>query len=277
MSTELLDLATSIALEAGELAARRRREGVTVANTKSTVVDVVTEVDREVERLIRGRIADARPDDGVLGEEGGGSSGSSGLTWVVDPIDGTTNYLYGIPHYAVSVAVVEGEPDPQSWVDVVGVVHNPANGELFRASKGNGAVLATASGEETPIRVADPVPLGQALVATGFAYDSGMRGAQGEVVTRLLPHVRDIRRQGTASLDLSYVACGRVDAYFERTLSPWDHAAGALIAREAGAVVKGRGDAAPGRDFILAAHPEMAVLLEAELLLYGVAEHPLPR
>jgi myo-inositol-1(or 4)-monophosphatase len=274
---KLLDLATSIALEAGELAARRRREGVEVANTKSSVVDVVTEADREVERLIRGRLADARPGDGILGEEGGGTTGTSGLTWVVDPIDGTTNYLYGIPHYAVSIAVVEGEPDPQSWVDAVGVVHNPASGELFAAARGEGATLVSAgSTNASPLRVADPVPLEQALVGTGFAYASGMRGVQGGIVTRLLPTIRDIRRQGTASLDLSFVACGRLDAYFERTLSPWDHAAGALIAREAGAVVKGLGDAAPGRDFILAAHPELAALLEADLVLYGVAEPPLP-
>jgi myo-inositol-1(or 4)-monophosphatase len=273
---ELLDLATSIALEAGELAARRRREGVEVAATKSTVVDVVTEADREVERLIRGRLADARPEDGILGEEGGGTSGTSGLTWVVDPIDGTTNYLYGIPHYAVSIAVVEGEPDPQTWADAVGVVHNPASGELFAASRGKGATVSTGSTGDRPIRVADPVPLEQALIGTGFAYASGMRGVQGGIVTRLLPTIRDIRRQGTASLDLSFVACGRLNAYFERTLSPWDHAAGALIAREAGAVVKGLGDAAPGRDFILAAHPALAARLEADLVRYGVAEPPLP-
>lgn len=267
---ELLDLAKSIAVEAGELAARRRREGVQVADTKSTVVDVVTEADREVERLIRGRLADARPDDGILGEEGGGQAGSSGLTWVVDPIDGTTNYLYGIPHYAVSIAVVEGEPDPQTWADAVGVVHNPANGELYSAAVGQGAFLG-----ETQLHINPAPPFAQALIGTGFAYASEMRGVQGEIVTRLLPTVRDIRRQGTASLDLSYVAAGRLDAYYERTLSPWDHAAGALIAREAGAVVKGLGDRRPGRDFILAAHPDLAPLLEAALVSYGVAEPPI--
>ncbi|MBX3196167.1 MAG: inositol monophosphatase [Microbacteriaceae bacterium] len=282
MSAELLTLATSIAVEAGELAARRRREGVEVAATKSTVVDVVTEADREVERLIRGRIADARPGDGILGEEGGGHSGTSGLTWVVDPIDGTTNYLYGIPHYAVSIAVVEGEPDPLTWRALAGVVHNPAIGETFWAEAGSGAWVSggdppagpSAAGE--PIRVADPVPLGSALIGTGFAYDSRMRGVQGGIVAALLPQVRDIRRQGTASLDLCFVACGRLDAFFERTLSPWDHAAGALIAREAGAVVTGRGDAAPSRDFILAAQPALAPILLAELDALGVADAPLP-
>jgi len=270
MNTELLDLARAIALEAGELAAKRRHEGVEVADTKSTVVDVVTEADREVERLIRGRLADARPGDGILGEEGGGHSGTSGLTWVVDPIDGTTNYLYGIPHYAVSIAVVEGEPDPLSWVDVAGAVFNPANGELFTAAIGEGAWLG-----ETVLRVAPNVPLGEALIATGFAYASEMRGIQGGIVAQLLPRVRDIRRQGTASLDLAYVAAGRVNAYFERTLSPWDHAAGAIIAREAGAVVKGLGDSAPSRDFILAAEPVLAALIETELTALGVARPPL--
>lgn len=275
MSAELLTLATSIALEAGELAARRRREGVEVAATKSTVVDVVTEADREVELLIRGRIADARPGDGILGEEGGGQVGASGLTWVVDPIDGTTNYLYGIPHYAVSIAVVEGEPDPQTWVDAVGVVHNPASGELYAAAKGGGATLVS-TGSTTELRIAEPVALAEALVGTGFAYAAEMRGVQGAIATRLLPLIRDIRRQGTASLDLGFVAAGRLNAYYERTLSPWDHAAGAIIAREAGAVVKGLGDAAPSRDFIIAGHPRLVAELEELLAGFGIAEPPLP-
>ena len=278
MNTDLLDLARSIALEAGALAALRRREGVEVADTKSSVVDVVTEADREVERLIRGRLADTRPDDGILGEEeGGAQTGTSGLTWVVDPIDGTTNYLYGIPHYAVSIAVVEGDPDPLTWRDVVGVVHNPASGELFSAAVGDGARISTGSSTGTVIRVAAPVPLGEALIGTGFAYASEMRGVQGAIVTGLLPKVRDIRRQGTASLDLCFVACGRLNAFYERTLSPWDHAAGAIIAREAGAVVKGLGDDAPSRDFVLAAEPRMAAVLEGELTALRVAEPPISR
>lgn len=276
MTSELLDLATAIALEAGELAARRRREGVEVADTKSTVVDVVTEPDREVERLIRDRLADARPADGFLGEEGGAADSTSGVTWVVDPIDGTTNYLYGIPHYAVSIAAVEGDGDERTWGDIVGVVFNPASGELFSGQAGKGA-WRTAAGSTTAIRVADPVPFEQLLVATGFAYASEMRGIQGAIATRLLPRIRDIRRAGTASLDLSFVACGRYNAYYERTLSRWDFAAGAIIAREAGAVVKGRGENAPGRDFIIAGHPDVVAPLEAELILYGVAEPPVER
>ena len=269
MPSELLDLARTIAVEAGELAAQRRREGVEVAATKSTIVDVVTEADREVERLIRGRILDARPDDAILGEEDGSSSGTSGLTWVVDPIDGTVNYLYGIPHYAVSIAVVEGDPDPLTWTGLHGCVLNPAIGELFTGSRGEGAFLSSGGGPDIPIRVADSAPLELALINTGFAYAAETRGKQGEVVTRMLPMVRDIRRFGTASLDLCMVASGRTNAYFERTLSPWDHAAGAIIAREAGAVVKGFADAAPSRDFILAAEPELAARLEPLLIELG--------
>lgn len=262
---DLLALARSIALEAGALAKQRRHEGVTVAASKSSPVDIVTEADRETEKLIRDALAVARPADGFFGEESGAEAGTSGLTWVVDPIDGTVNFLYGIPHYAVSIAVVEGDPDPLTWTALAAAVVNPASGELFTATAGGGAFLG---GEE--IRVAPPVELSQALVATGFAYDSGERGRQGAIVSQLLPLVRDIRRLGTASLDLCFVACGRANAYYERTLSPWDHAAGALIAQEAGATVKGLGDAAPSRDFILAAHPELAVRLERELVRLGV-------
>lgn len=262
---ELLTLARRIALEAGALAKRWREEGVSVAASKSSPVDIVTEADRETEQLIRAALKHARPDDGFFGEESGAEAGTSGLTWVVDPIDGTVNFLYGIPHYAVSIAVVEGDPDPLTWTALAAAVINPASGEFFTATAGGGAFLGA-----TPLHVAPTVPLEQALVATGFAYDSAERGRQGALISQLLPSVRDIRRMGTASLDLCFVASGRLNAYFERTLSPWDHAAGALIAREAGATVKGLGDAAPSRDFILAAHPDLAVRLERELVRLGV-------
>jgi len=265
MSSELPDLVRAIALEAGELAALRRREGVEVAATKSSIVDVVTAADREVEELIRARIAAARPQDAVLGEEGGATGGTSGLTWVVDPIDGTVNYLYGIPHYAVSIAVVEGGADPADWEPLAGAVFNPAIGELYTATRGAGAFLG-----DTRIRVADPVPLEQALIGTGFAYDAALRGEQGAVVARLLPNVRDIRRHGTASLDLTGVAAGRLNAYYERTLNPWDHGAGELIAREAGAVVAGLGGARPSRAFLIAGHPDVAGPLEELLVSLGV-------
>jgi myo-inositol-1(or 4)-monophosphatase len=260
MTDDLLALAKTVALAAAELASRRRREGVSVADHKSSPVDVVTLADRETEALIRGMLSDARPGDGFLGEESGAATGSSGLTWVVDPIDGTVNYLYGIPHYAVSIAVVEGEPDPLTWTGLAGCVVNPAIGEVYSAGRGGGAFL----GEE-PIHVAPAVPLSQALVATGFAYSSAMRGRQGAVVASLLPDVRDIRRAGTASLDLCFVANGRVNALFERTLNPWDHAAGVIIAREAGAKVTGWDGAQPSRDFIIAGEPSVADALQNRL------------
>jgi myo-inositol-1(or 4)-monophosphatase len=258
--TELLDLATSIATQAADMVARRRREGVAVADRKTSSVDVVTHADRESEQLIRSLLAEARPDDGFFGEESGASVGSSGLTWVVDPIDGTVNYLYGIPHYAVSVAVVEGEPDPATWRALAGAVVNPGARETYTASVGGGSFL---DGER--LQVAGAVDLSEALVATGFSYLEEMRVEQGQVIAGLLSQVRDIRRMGTASLDLCMVASGRVNAYFERSLNPWDHAAGALIAREAGATVKGRGNNAAGKEFILAAEPSVAVLLGAAL------------
>jgi myo-inositol-1(or 4)-monophosphatase len=260
VNAELLEIARTVALAAAELASRRRREGVSVADHKSSPVDVVTLADRETEALIRGMLADARPSDGFFGEESGAEKGTSGLTWVVDPIDGTVNYLYGIPHYGVSIAVVEGEPDPLTWTGLAGCVVNPAIGEVYTATSDGDAYLG-----DTVIRVAPPVDLSQALVGTGFAYDSAMRGLQGELVAQLLPGVRDIRRAGTASLDLCFVASGRLNAYFERTLSPWDHAAGAIIARSAGARVSGLAGEAPSREFILAAEPSVAIALEKRI------------
>ncbi|PJJ70942.1 myo-inositol-1(or 4)-monophosphatase [Diaminobutyricimonas aerilata] len=264
MSAELLEIARAIAIQAGELAARRRAEGVSVAATKSSSVDIVTEADRETENLIRSLIAEARPDDGFLGEEGGGEGGGSGLTWVVDPIDGTVNFLYGIPHYGISIAVVEGDPDPLTWRALAGCVVNPAAGETFTAAAGAGARL---NGRQ--IRVNDAVSLSQALVATGFSYTAERRVEQATAVTNLIGRVRDVRRMGTASLDLCFVGCGRLDAYFERNLNPWDHAAGALVAAEAGAFVGGWNGSPAGREFILAGHPELIRELEPALVESG--------
>ncbi|MHC5794986.1 inositol monophosphatase family protein [Lacisediminihabitans sp. FW035] len=257
MSAELLEIARSVAVEAGALARRRRSEGVEVAASKSSTEDIVTFADRETESLIRGRLAVLRPDDGFFGEESGAEPGTSGLTWVVDPIDGTVNFLYGFPHYAVSIAVVEGEPDPLTWRALAGAVANPASGETFTARLGGGAFL-----DGAPIRVGSEIDLSQALVGTGFAYLADIRSEQAEVLVGLLHRVRDIRRMGAASLDLCAVACGRLDAYFERRLSPWDHAAGALIAREAGARVTGIDGAPPSRELVLAAEPRLAEALE---------------
>ncbi|WP_203137496.1 inositol monophosphatase family protein [Microbacterium sp. JZ31] len=225
---ELQDLALEIAKEAGELAQRRRREGVSIAASKSTIADIVTEADREVEALIRGRLAEARPDDGFLGEESGDADGTSGITWVVDPIDGTVNYAFGMPSYAVSIAAVEGSRDPGEWRALAGVVHAPALGDTFHAASGEGAWLA---GER--LRVTEEAPAG-ALVATGLGYDKATHAGDLDTLARVMPLARDIRRIGAASLDLSFVAAGRLDGYFERGLKPWDVAAGRLLVDEAG-------------------------------------------
>jgi myo-inositol-1(or 4)-monophosphatase len=256
--TALGALAESIALEAAELAARRRREGVEVADRKSSIVDVVTAADREVEALVRARIAEHRPDDGFLGEESGAGTGTSGLTWVVDPIDGTVNYLYGNPMYGVSIAVVEGEPDPGTWTPVAGVVVAPATGDVFRAEHGGGATL-----NGRPLHVDGPPSLAESLVATGFGYTAERRRSQIELLGGLITEIRDIRRMGAASLDLCAVATGMVDAYFERGINPWDMAAGAMIAEEAGAVVTSwpSGDA---RTYVVAA-PSIAVEFTARI------------
>lgn len=251
-STELLALAQDIAVTAGELARRRRAEGVEIAASKSSPEDVVTLADREVEALIRGLLADARPNDGFYGEESTATAGTSGLTWVVDPIDGTVNYLYGIPVYAVSVAVVEGDADPATWTALAGAVRNPAIDELFSARAGGGAELNGRS-----LRVTTGVPLSLALVGTGFSYDSLRRSRQARVVHGLIDQVRDLRRMGAASLDLCSVAAGRLDLYFERGLHPWDHAAGGLVAAEAGARVGAFGDDREGLSLLIAAAPDL--------------------
>jgi myo-inositol-1(or 4)-monophosphatase len=231
---ELLTIARTVAEEAGALAARLRREGVEVAGTKSSPIDIVTAADRATEDLIRERLAALRPQDGFLGEESGADPGTSGLTWVVDPIDGTVNYLYDLPNWSVSIAVVEGDPDPASWTALAGVVSAPALGELYTASAGGGAHLGG-----TRLHVRPPVPLDRALVSTGFHYTEAIRVNQARVAQPLLGRVRDLRRAGGAAIDLAYVAAGRTDAYFEQGLNPWDQAAGALLVREAGGVVQG--------------------------------------
>lgn len=266
---ELLELARDIALRAGEFALAARREGVSVAATKSSDVDIVTAVDRDTEALIRGLIAEARPDDGVFGEEDTARIGTSGLEWIVDPIDGTVNFLYGIPQWAVSIAVVAGEPDPAHWTPLAGVVVNPASGELFEASAGGGARLG-AGPAAIELRVNDGVPLARALVGTGFAYTAERRRAQASVVAELLPQARDIRRLGSAALDLCALAAGRIDAFYESGLNPWDHAAGALIAREAGAEVSGPAGGRENGELLVAAAPALAGELRAALRGAGV-------
>lgn len=266
---ELLEIAKYVAQVSGEMVLERRQGHVEVADTKSTLNDVVTQVDRDSEQLIKDMLHSVRPQDGFLGEEGGSGESASGVTWVVDPIDGTVNFLYGIPHYAVSIAAVEGQPEPDHWNVLAGVVFNPATGEMFHAAQGFGAHLGYRS-----ISVSSPVPAENALLLTGFAYAERYRRAQGELMQEILPRVRDIRRLGTASLDLSYVAAGRANIYFERTLSPWDHAAGELIVREAGGVVTGFGDTSPGREAIFAGQREMVAHMK-ELVARFDGDRPL--
>ncbi|QTX03650.1 inositol monophosphatase family protein [Agromyces archimandritae] len=234
MGHTLLELARDIAIHAGESALEARRGGVEVAATKSTATDIVTAVDRDTEALIRSLIADARPGDGVLGEEGDTIDGTSGLNWVVDPIDGTVNFLYGIPSWSISVAVVDGPPVPGEWTALAGVVVNPVTGEVFEASAGGGA-----RGNGRELHVNAGIALDRALVATGFGYSAERRLEQAKTLVDLLPKLRDIRRIGSAALDLCAVASGRLDAFFERGLNPWDHAAGGLIVGEAGGFVGG--------------------------------------
>lgn len=247
---ELLGLAESVAIQAGEYALQQRRGAVSVADTKLNDVDIVTIVDRDTEAMIRELIRRERPNDGFFGEEGNSSTSESGITWVVDPIDGTVNYLYDRPHWAVSIAVVEGSRDPQHWQTLVGVVNNPSTGELFSATM---AGPATMNGR--PISVNPDTTFGHALIGTGFAYNHDVRARQGQLVGELLGVARDVRRGGSASLDLVDVAIGRLDGYFEANTAPWDHAAGVLIAERAGARVSGWPGERPDRRLVVAAAP----------------------
>lgn len=259
---DLLTVAVAAAREAARLVVEQRPASLGVAATKSSATDVVTVMDQRAESLLVERISAARPDDGFLGEEGAARSGSSGVTWVLDPIDGTVNYLYAIPSFAVSVAARVGDEV------VAGAVVNPTTGELFTAVRGGGAYL-----DGRPVRVNPPPELAMALVGTGFGYDPVQRARQGEVLRQLLPRVRDVRRAGAASLDLCALACGRLDGYYEQGLKPWDLAAGGLIAAEAGAVVQGLRGRPAGEALVVAAPPgliepltELLTALDADAL-----------
>lgn len=254
----LAEIAEHVARSAGELVLSRWRGSIGAVRTKSSEVDVVTEVDTAAEAHIRELLAHARPDDGILGEEGGHEPGSSGLTWVIDPIDGTVNFLYGLEYFSVSVAVVRGTPDPSAWTPLAGCVHAPALRHTWRAAAGRGA---TADG--VPLAIGEVRPLGHALLATGFAYDSRRRGEQAAVLRDLLPAVRDIRRLGSAAVDMCLVAEQRVDVFFEQGLNPWDMAAGQLIVTEAGGTVQGFGGAAPGAAMTIAGPAQLVQEVEA--------------
>ena len=238
----LLELALDAARAAGRYLVDERPADLDVAATKTSPTDVVTAMDRGSERLIVARLRTARPRDGVLGEEGAADAGSSGVRWVIDPVDGTVNYLYGLPEWAVSVAAeVDG-------VVVAGVVHAPALGETWTATLGGGAAL-----DGRVLRRERGVALERALVATGFSYESANRALQARLLVEVLPCVRDVRRAGSAALDLCGVAGGRHDGYFERGTHHWDIAAAALVAREAGVTVGGLPGAGESEDLVVAA------------------------
>ena len=257
----LVALAVEAASRAADLLMDRLHEERAEVGTKSTATDMVTEVDRASETLIVETLLGARPDDGVVGEEGASQAGSSGIRWVVDPIDGTTNFLYGYPGFAVSIAAEDEEGA------LAGVVLDPLHGDTFAAARGGGA---TRNGRAIACR--DTGDLAVALVGTGFSYEPDRRRRQAAVLERVLPAVRDIRRQGAASVDLCSVACGRLDAFYERGLGPWDFAAAALLAREAGAVTCDLGGGPPSTDFVLAAPARLVEALRDLLLSAGAAD-----
>ena len=257
---ELLDLAVRLAREAADLI--RDRPADLGAGTKATPTDAVTVTDRSSERLILAGIQAARPQDAVVAEESGtsGEPASDGVRWYVDPLDGTVNYLYDLPQYAVSIAAeVAGEV-------VAGVVLDVAGGDTYTATRGGGAHC---NGRRLGCRTETDLAL--ALVATGFSYDAARRAVQGEIVRAVLPKVRDIRRMGAAALDLCAVAAGQVDGYFEERLKPWDWAAGALIAAEAGARTGTVGGGSLGTSIALAANPQLYEALESLLVTAGAA------
>ena len=224
LAIELLNLAESIALKAGSLLVNRPSKFD--LDQKSGVFDFATQMDHESEKLIVSEILAARPDDGLIGEEGANRESKSGVTWVIDPIDGTVNYLYDIPGWCISIAAKDRDGG------LAGVVYSPATQSLWKAHRGGGAFL-----NGNPIKCNDPVALNRALVGSGFAYDLEKRKIQAALIARLLPEIRDLRRLGACAVDMCHVASGSLDAYFEAGVNEWDYAAAGLIATEAGAMI----------------------------------------
>ncbi|MCV7108044.1 inositol monophosphatase family protein [Mycolicibacterium chitae] len=268
-------VAEALAAEAAEFVRTRRAEVFVTAPVadavaaKSDPTDPVTIVDTETEALLRARLAELRPGDAILGEEGGGpaqAAAPGAVTWVLDPIDGTVNFVYGIPAYAVSVAAqVDG-------VSVAGAVAHVSTGEIYSAATGLGAHV-TGGGGTVALRCSAVSELGMALVGTGFDYSARRRTEQARLLAALLPTVRDIRRIGSAALDLCLVAAGRLDAHYEHELHAWDWAAGALIAAEAGAtVLVPEPGAGSGTGLVVASAPGVADALRAELQRLGAFE-----
>lgn len=249
-TSQLLELALKIAKEAGDLLIDRPASwDLTV---KSTAIDIATQMDMASEKLIVASILAARPDDGIIGEEGASSESKSGVTWVIDPVDGTVNYFYGIPGWSVSIAAKDENGT------LIGVVHSPTVNATWHASKGGGAFL-----NNVKIACNEPVELNRALLSSGFAYDVKNRIEQLKIVNVLLPQIRDLRRIGSAAADICHVATGMVDGYFETGLFEWDLAAAELIAREAGAIVSTR--SWHGLQLTVAAGPHLYEALNAQI------------
>jgi myo-inositol-1(or 4)-monophosphatase len=246
VTEELLEVALDLACEAGDLLLTGRQGEVSTAATKTSPTDIVTTMDAAAEDLVGRRLAEWRPDDGLLAEEGSDRPSSSGIRWIVDPLDGTVNYLYRITHWCVSVAA----EDEQGAL--VGVVHAPVLGMTWTAIRGQGAFR-----DGRRLRCSEQTELGQAMLATGFGYEASRRATQATVLARVLPNVRDVRRFGSAAIDLCHTAEGVVDVYYERGLNPWDLAAGGLIAHEAGVRVGGLDGKEAGVDLVVATPPAL--------------------
>lgn len=257
---ELRAVACELATRAGMLAFAARQQlgiGQPIAHdTKSSATDPVTEFDLAGERLVVETLRSRRPADSIVGEEGASHAGTSGLSWHIDPIDGTTNFVYGHPNWCTSVAVVDRHGP------LAGAVYVPGSDELFSAARGGGATL-----NGTPIACSNTAELASALVGTGFSYSPSTRARQARRLAQLLPQVRDVRRYGSAAIDLCLVACGRMDAYFEEHLNSWDLAAGVLIATEAGAITSNFADGPAGPDAAVAVapgiHPQLLAAIAA--------------
>jgi myo-inositol-1(or 4)-monophosphatase len=255
VAADALTLATVAAREAGALLLELRRSPAIGVRSKSSATDLVSEADERAERAIVTAIRQRRPDDALVAEEGSSARGSSGVSWYVDPLDGTINYLYGIPHWSVSICCADGTGP------LAAVVFDPLRDELFSATRGGGARLG-----EQRLAVTDKRELASALVATGFGYDEAQRVTQGRILANVMGEVRDIRRFGSAALDLCWIAARRYDAYFESVDKPWDWMGGAMVVREAGGRVTQLTPANPAFPRIIASgagiHDALVTLLD---------------
>jgi myo-inositol-1(or 4)-monophosphatase len=253
-AAQLLELAVRVAREAGAFLLAGVDKPRASIETKSSITDMVSEMDRGAERRIVSGILAERPDDGFLGEEGATRTGGSGVRWIIDPLDGTTNYLYGHPLWSVSIGVeVDGSM-------VVGVVEAPTLQETFTAVRGGGAFR-----NDAPLRIGSETTPGAALIGTGFSYRRETRARQGALAAEIVPMVRDLRRGGSAALDLAFTACGRLDGYYERGLNPWDLAAGVVLVEEAGGVVTGAGDEPASAELCIAGNASIHGWLRTQI------------